>query len=463
MAIAFLRNNPNKPLPIGFVEKFSYGMGDFASCMLYVGAQVFLMYYYTEYAGVNMAIVATIMLFSRFFDGISDVIMGHVIEHTSSPYGKARSWILKMLIPYVLGATLLFAVPSSMSEVAKLIYIFFTYNFTMTFVYTAINLPYGAMSALMTQDPKQRTVIVLFRMVLAAAGYAMTVNITMPLVKFFGNDARAWTYTFLLIGICGSLIFFMTFFFCHERVDSPIVPKEQRSVKKSLKSLFSNRYWLMLTVAFLAVYTADVTFNTVNIYYCKYFLNDDTLVGTFGTIGTVVRLFIMMAVLPFLLKPFGKRNLLILSCVLLIISISVRLAIPHSLKGFYVSSVLWGLGHGFSFAALWAMIPDTVEYGEFKDGERHEGYIYAGASFSTKVAGGLGPVIMGFILSLTDYVPNAVEQTKSASNGILIASTIVPMAIFAVGIVAMIGYHLDKEYPSILKTLKSRKEKAIAE
>ena len=458
MAIISLKNNPSKPLPIGLTENIAYGMGDFASCMLYVGAQTFLMYYYTEFAGVNMAIVALIMLFSRIFDGVTDVIMGHIIEHTRSPLGKARCWIFKMLIPFTLGSTLLFSVPQGWNEASKLIYIFFTYNFTMSCVYTAINLPYGAMSASMTQDQKQRTILVLFRMVLAAAGQALIVNITMPLVNFFGADAKAWTYTFLVVGFSGSVIFFFTFLFCHERIQTNESLKNG-SVANSLKCLFTNKYWLMLTIAFFCVYTADVTFNTVNIYYCKYFLSDDGLVGIFGTIFNISRLVVMIAIIPILVRYICKRNMLLLACILMIISVSVRLAMPYSMNAFYVGSLFWGLGQGFAMANLYAMIPDTVEYGEYKDGVRHEGYIYAGASFSSKVAGGLGPVIMGFILSLAGYIPNAQAQHDNASQAILMTSTLVPMIILFVAIIAMAKYRLDKEYPHILEEIKTRKQK----
>ena len=458
MVFKALVNRADKPLPIGFTEKVAYGMGDFASCMLYVAAQAFLMFYYTEYIHVNVGIVATIMLASRLFDGFTDIFMGHLIERTISPYGKARAWLFRMLIPYVLGATLLFSVPENWGETAKLIYIFFSYNFAITIVYTAINLPYGAMSTMMTQDSYERSVIVIFRMVLAAAGNAFITAITMPLVNFFGNDTRAWTYTFLVVGLIGAAVFFFTFYCCHERIASPVPPKEQRDFKKAMKNLFQNRYWIMLTLAMVFVCCSDVTFGTVNIYYCKYFLNDAELVGTFGVLMNVGRILSMIVVLPFLLKPLGKRNCLLIACVMLTIAISIRLVFPYSVNGMYVTAFLYGLGQGFTYATLFAMIPDTVEYGEYKDGERHEGYIYAGASFGTKVAAGLGPVLMGFVLDFGGYVPNAETQTESASTAILMTSTVLPIGILLLGFISMLGYHLDKEYPQIMDALLKRKQ-----
>lgn len=464
MVIEALKNRADKPLPIGVTEKVAYGLGDFASCMLYVATQAFLMFYYTEYVGVNVGIVATLMLASRLFDGFSDIFMGHLIERTVSPYGKARAWILRMLIPYILGSTLLFSVPEGLGDTAKLIYIFFSYNFTITVVYTAINLPYGAMSTMMTRDSYERSVIVIYRMVLAAAGNATITAITMPLVNFYGNNTRAWTYTFLTIGVIGAAVFFVTFFFCHERIASPVPAPEQRNFKKAMKGLFSNRYWVMLTLAMVFVCTSDVTFNTVNIYFCKYFLNDPELVGTYGILVNAGRFATMILLLPFMLKIAGKRNCLLMACVMLCIAMAIRFAFPHSVNAFYLTSLFYGFGQGFTWTTLFAMIPDTVEYGEYRDGERHEGYIYAGASFGTKVGAGLGPVLMGFVLDFGGYVPNAVEQTAAASNAILWASTLLPIGILVLGIIAMLGYKLDKEYPEIIKELDARQANtALAE
>ena len=457
MSIKFLENNPNKPLPIGLTEKIAYGFGDCASCMLYVSTQAFLMFYYTEYVNINVGIVATIMLFSRFFDGFSDILMGHLIEKTVSPYGKARAWVIRMIIPFILGCVLLFSVPADWGETAKLIYVFFSYNFAITIVYTAINLPYGAMNTMMTQDSYERSVIVIFRMVLATVGNAFVTAATMPMVEFFGNDTAAWSKTFLVIGLLGGVMFFFTFMMCHERIVTPVQPKEKQDFAKSMKCLFSNRYWIMLTLAMVFVCCSDVTFNTVNIYFCQYFLGDAELVGTFGILMNVFRFVSMVFALPFLLKSIGKRNALLIACVLLVTSMVIRVLMPHSLPALYATAVFYGLGQGFTYTTLFAMIPDTVEYGEYKDGERHEGYIYAGASFGTKVAAGLGPVLMGFTLSLGGYVANAPQQTDSANTAILLASTLLPMLILVLGFLSMLGYHLDKEYSGIIKALGERK------
>ena len=117
-------------------ERLAYGCGDFSSNIMYSAMAAFLMFYYTDYVGVSAAVVGTIMLVSRLFDGISDLVMGIIIDRTRSPFGKARVWILRLVIPYAIGTVLLFAVPNGWSETAKYIYIFFSYNLAFTVLFT---------------------------------------------------------------------------------------------------------------------------------------------------------------------------------------------------------------------------------------------------------------------------------------------------------------------------------------
>ena len=117
---------------ISVKERIAYGFGDFSSNIMYSAMSAFLMFYYTDVVGVGAAAVGVIMMCSRLFDGVSDLIMGIIIDRTNSKYGKARVWILRLVIPYAIGTVLLFAVPTGWTQTAKLIYIFFSYNLAFT-------------------------------------------------------------------------------------------------------------------------------------------------------------------------------------------------------------------------------------------------------------------------------------------------------------------------------------------
>lgn len=459
-----LKNNPNKPQPIGFVEKFAYGLGDFASQMLYTPVGALLIFYYTEYIHVNIATVATIMLISRFFDGVSDIVVGFFIEKTKSPYGKTRVWILRMLIPYFIAMVALFSVPSNWGEFAKYVYIFVSYNFAITVVYTAINLPYGAMSTMMTNDSYQRSIIVIFRMLLATAGNTLTIAATLPMVRWFGNDAFAWIKAFMVLGAIGCFFFFVTFYFCHERIASTPDKERQGNSYQSVKGLFRNSYWLMLTCCMLTIFAADIVFSTANTYYCRYYLGNQELVGVINTILNIFKVGSMIIILPIVLRKTGKRFAVITASCCIIFALAARMIDPYNATLAYVAVALYGLGQGFTYASLFAMIPDTVEYGEYIEHERHEGLVYAGASFGTKLAAGLGAVIASFVMNAGGYVNDAAEQTAEAMSSILYACTLVPAGLYILGILSVIFYKLDKIYPDVIKELGARRaKKAVLE
>lgn len=456
-----LANNPNKDPNIGFVEKFSYGLGDFASQMLYTPTGTILIYYYTEVVNVNIATVATIMLLSRFFDGFSDLFVGYLIEHTKSPYGKARAWLVRMLLPFFIAMVAMFSVPSGLSDLLKYIYIFVSYNFAITVVYTAINLPYGSMTTTMTNDSYQRSIIVIYRILLATAGNTFTLAVTLPMVDYFGGDQMAWTLTFCLLAALACVLFFVTFCFCHERVASP--PLDHTSLKETLitlKGLFRNKYWIMLTLAMLTTFSADVVFGTANTYYCRYFLHDPSLIGTFAVIMNVFKIGSMILLLPILLRTIGKRNALGIACMIICCAALARLVAPYNATLAFVAAAFYGFGQGFTYACVFAMLPDTVEYGEYIERERHEGLVYAGASFGMKLAAGLGAVIASLIMDMGGYINGAETQTEEAMDSILYATTFVPAGLFILAVISILGYKLDKIYPEVLKELQARKSAA---
>lgn len=448
---------------IGVGEKAAYGLGDFASQLMYTPVGSLLIYYYTEYIDINIATIATIMLVSRIFDGFSDILVGWLIEKTNSPYGKSRVWILRMLIPFFIGTVLLFSVPTSWGDTAKLIYVFFSYNIAITVVYTAINMPYGSMATSISPNSYERSIIVIWRMLLATAGSSLATATTLPLVRFFGDDARAWTYTFIVLMTFACACFFITFFFCHERVQAPH-NKEQKLSLKTIGAIFKNKYWCMLVIAMITIFSADMVCGSANVYFCKYFLDNPDLIGVFAVITNVTKIGSMIIILPFLIKSIGKNRALIIACLLVIASFLMRYLAPTNLVVVYSSLAIMGFAQGFTYACCFAMIPDTVEYSEYLDNERHEGIVYAGASFGTKLAAGLGAIIPGFVLNLGGYVNNAPVQTDAALTSILLTHTLVPMLLYIIAIIALCFYKLDKIYPDVIKELGIRHaRKAVME
>lgn len=426
---------------------------------MYSAMAAFLLFYYTDVVGVSAAAVAVgiIMMCSRLFDGVSDLIMGVIIDRTKSPFGKARIWILRLVVPYAIGTVLLFAVPVGWSETAKLIYIFFSYNLAFTVLFTGINLPYATLTALMTQDQYERSVLSIFRMILATCGTLFIKTCTLPVVRFFGNDARAWTMTFIVFGALEIVTFMITFLFTRERVNTADDDKRLKiPVTLGFKALVKNKYWFMAALNPILIFIAQGINGSAEVYYTKIVLGNSDLVGTFSVALQATQIICMFFIARFV-KKFGKRNVLMIGVAIMIAGYSIMGIGADNLTVLIAGCMLRGVGNAGISACMFAMVTDTIEYGEWKTGIRTEGLINSAASFGQKIGNGLSSVILGAILSIGGYVGTAVTQTAGAITAIKVSYIYVPVILTVIQVIVLAFYHLDKEYDSILTDLKSRR------
>lgn len=440
------------------LERFSYGCGDFGCNIIYTAMSVYLMFYYTDYAGVSSAAVGVIMLVSRVFDGISDIIMGVIVDRTKSRFGKARPWLLRMCIPFAVSGVLLFSVPTAWPSAAKLVYVFITYNLVSTVIYTAINVPYSALNALMTQDPYERSVLSIFRNLLATAG-TLTINtFTLPLVEMFGNTASAWSKAFVVLGALAVLAFLINFFGTKERVRPAVKDGVVEDVPfaKGVKALFQNKYWIMMT-GMLALFFLMYSVNGgATVYYAKDILGDANLVTTINGIFNVVQI-VSMFFIAMLVKRFGKRNVFALGLVFDIVGMLVLNYSGGAMNLIIASSIIRGIGNACGGATMWAMVSDTIDYGEWKTGCRTEGLVNSACSFGYKIGNGIGSALLGLILELGGYVGEAAVQTAEALFSIEICFVWIPVVVYVCGLIIMKFWHLDKEFSGILADLEKRK------
>lgn len=448
--------NANVSEKITVKERLAYGCGDFSSNIMYSAMAAFLMFYYTDYIGVSAAVVGSIMLFSRIFDGISDLIMGVIIDRTKSPFGKARIWILRLVIPYAIGTVLLFSVPAGWSEMAKYIYIFFSYNIAFTVLFTGINLPYATLTALMTQDQYERSVLSIFRMILATCGTLFIKTCTLPVVKFFGDNARAWTYTFVVFGALEIITFMITFLFTRERVNTSEDKRMSVPISLGFKALVKNKYWFMATLNLVLIFIAQGVNGSSEVYYAKEVLGNGNLVGTFSVALQVTQIVCMFFIAGFV-KKFGKRNVLMTGAAIMIVGYGIMGIGAESLPVLIAGCMLRGVGNAGISACMFAMVTDTIEYGEWKTGIRTEGLINSAASFGQKIGNGLSNVVMGAILAAGGYVGTAATQTASAISAIKVSYIYVPIVLTVAQIIVLAFYHLDKEYDTILENIKKRR------
>lgn len=443
---------------ITFGTRVAYGCGDTACNIVYGMISTLLTLFYTDYAGVSPITIGMVMLISRVFDGSSDLIMGFLVDRTKSKWGKSRPWLLWMTIPYAVAAILMFTVPHS-TEFVKGIYIFVTYNLTTTVIYTALNVPYGSLSTMMTRDSYQQDMLSIFRMILSPVGRIISVTFTMPLVKMFGDDQAAWVKTmFIWVAIAVVLLLFC-FFKCEETVKVDVKKEKKVSVKKNLKALVTNKYfWCVLGLWSIQVIHQTIV-GTDLPYYCKYiFKNDSWMYSTLYFLETAIMILGAMAC-PFLIKRWGKRNVTLAGSVLAVVSHLLILANPFSFQWFFVVTLIRSIGVSQLSATIFGMLGDVVEYGYWKNGFRQESLIFGGASLGFKVGTGVTSALMTGLMTASGYISSTsgnVVQPGSAVTTIGNIYKFGPVIIWAAAIILLLIYKLDKEYPKISKELAER-------
>lgn len=436
-----------------FWERFSYGCGDLGCNIIYSAMSAFLLFYYTDYVHVSASAVGTIILISRIFDGVTDLIMGVIVDRTKSRFGKCRPWILRMSIPFAIAGVLLFTVPEGLGNTAKIAYIFITYNLVSSVIYTAINVPYATLNALITQDQYERSVLSIFRMILATVGTLIITNLTLPLVEFFGDNTSAWTKTFAVFGIVSVLVFLITFTGTKERVKpSKNTRQEKLPFFKGIKILFMNKYWIMITLTLVLVFINYSLNSGAAVYYAKVVLKDANLVGPMNLISSVVQIAVMFFT-AFIIKKIGKRNMLIIGAVIYGIGFAMFAFVGNSYIGIMAASAIKGVGNAGISSCMFAIVSDTIEYGEWKTGYRTEGLVNSASSFGFKVGNGLGSAMLGWILALGGYVDTAVSQSVTALFAVKALFIYIPVVAVILQVVIMMFYHLDKEYDSIIEEL----------
>lgn len=440
---------------INFGEKFAYGLGDLANNVVFTAVSTFMVFFYTDVAGIAAGVVATIMLVSRLLDVLTPV-MGVVVDRTKSKHGKCRPWLLWMAIPFGISTVLLFTVPN-LGPTGKIIYAFVTYNLAFTVVFTIINTPYGTLTALITRDQYQRSILNLFRMILAVIGMLLISAITLPMVKAFGSGPQAWQKTFMCFGAIATVLFLVTFAGTKERVqpgnhgDAQHVP-----LGIGLKALFGNKYWVLLATLSIVAFIHIPGLLGATIYYAQVTLGNASYIGLL--MGALMAPTLLgMFVLPPLIKRFGKRNTAIIGTVVTIVGQLMMLVAPVSLAVVVVSLALKGLGGATLMGTFYAMVTDTIEYGEWKSGVRTEGLVYGAANFGTKLGTGLGAALVGWVLGLGGYIGGAVVQTTSAQFAVKSLFLYVPLVLLVLQLILLWAYKLDQEYPTIIAELQQRK------
>jgi GPH family glycoside/pentoside/hexuronide:cation symporter len=445
----------NQKVP--FKEKIAYGLGDAGCNFVWTTVGSFLTYYYTNSVGITAAAAGTLMMLTRLLDGVSDLIMGALIDKTHTRWGKARPWVGFTAPLMAIGLVLLFNVPGGLSSGGKLAYAYVTYILMAAVIYTACNLAYCTLLSLIAPDPQDRTTLSSVRFFLTMCAVLVIVYATLPLVNAIG-----WTGMSVVFGIVGCALLLVTFFGTHERTNGEAQeggqPAEKVSTGEAFKYLFKNKYFIFAALLFVINYAAMNLTNGMGVYYVQEILGNAGAYGTVTAMGFIPSL-IGLPFFPKLVEKFGKWKCMMVGYALQIVGFVIVLIFPTNLPMLIAGLFIKGIGMVPHSAGLFAMVADVVDYGDWKFGKRVEAMTYSCTSFGMKVGTGIGSGVVGWGLAIGGYDGTAASQTQSALTAVQALYTWVPMIMIVIGLIILAQSNLDKMLPQIQKDLAERNAK----
>ena len=448
--------NNNDTAPLSFKEKVGYGLGDMASNFYMGFFGLFLLYYYTDVFGIAPAAAATMLLITKVVDAVSDPAMGLIADRTDSRWGKYRPYLLWVAIPYAILGYLLFLGPE-LSDTGKLIYAYVTYTLVML-AYTAVNVPYSALLAVISPVAEERTKATQFRFIFASLGTLSVGALATPLVRWLGggNEVLGFRLTIILFAVLSVLLFWIVFAATRERIR----PEPHRSsIREDLGALVKNVSWVVLVATGILVVVGLIARFASIVFYTKYYLLDDGAIvfsifdrTAFLTSCGLIGQLIGALTTPMLAARFEKHHLVIGMNLLHAVLLGVCFTIPPD--QFALIVVIHSLGiftFGVIITLLFSMYTDCAEYGEWRTGKNTAGLTVSASMFSLKFGSAVGGALPGFMLAWFGFVANEV-QTESAITGIRLMFNVLPAIFFVAAGVLMAFYRIDRQTLTRIET-----------
>lgn len=444
-------------------NKIGYGSGDIGGNVVYAFLTFFVMIYLTDSIGLNSGIIGTLMAVAKIFDGISDVIFGSLIDKTHTKMGKARPW---MLWPYFgCGVCLfaIFAIPTSWGKVAQYTFFLIFYVMLNAGFYTANNIAYSALTALVTKNENERVQLGSIRFIFAFTTSTIIQAITFGLVDYFGNDAAAWKIValiYVMIGIISNTISVLSLKELPEEENNTkketSAPAEKYSLREAVGLLIKNKYYLLILGIYMLtqLYSA---FTGVGTFYMTYVLGDANLLGKFATALNIPMIIGLLLVPTVVAKLGGMYRInysgYIVATVarFLVIVAAYMGSIPMMLAFTAVAS----LGMCPLQGDLNAVIASASDYTYLTTGKRIDGTMYSCTSLGVKLGGGLGTAVSDWLLAASGYIKGgAVAQPDFVITMLNVMYLWLPAIFCALVTFLLIQLNVEKANQTILAARK---------
>ncbi|MBQ9848245.1 MAG: MFS transporter [Clostridia bacterium] len=404
-------------------NKIGYGSGDIAGNCVYALLTAFMMIYLTDTIGLSMGIVSTLIAASKIFDGVSDFFFGRMIDKTHTKMGKARPWMLWPYIGCAITLVACFSIPTSWGQTAQYIFFFLSYTLLNAVFFTANNIAYASLTALITKNTSERVQIGSFRFIFAFATKTVIEAVTIYAVGWLGGGVIGWRLIAIIYAVLGLITNTISVFSVKELPeDNEETEKEENKANKenkltllqSFKVLLKNKYYLIICGSYILtqLYSSVIGMGT---YYAKYILGNEEIFGTLS-LAINITMVVALTVLPLVIKKLGGMyKLNIWGYIVAAIGRAGVMAAAYmgSLPLMLVFTAVSTIGIVPLQGDLNALIASCSEYTILTTGHRLEGMMFSCSSLGLKIGGALGTAICGWLLDAAGYVENAAVQNTS--------------------------------------------------
>ena len=457
-------------------EKIGYGFGDMASSMFWKVFSAYLPIFYTNVFGLDLSIAALLFLVTKIWDAVSDPMMGIIADRTNTKWGKYRPYLLWIAIPFAIAGVLLFTTPN-MGETGKNIWAFATYILMMT-IYTAINVPYGSMLGVMTEDTDEKTVFSSYRMFFAYTGSFIVLALWEPLCNSLAGvsgklttDPQAWQTAMIVVSTICLVLFVLTFKMTRERIKPAI---KQSSIKDDFKSLLHNGpWWILLGGVLFFNFFGAVRYAVIPYYFTTQIAEGAKLsffsieflfyAGIFFTIGEIANMIGVAIATPITFKLGKKSTFLYSLFAIMALCIAFYYVPTDSTSGYWtllLLQVATGIFTGIISPLVWSMYADISDFAELKFKTASTGLIFSSSSMAQKFGGAFGTSAVLWLLAAFGFnTAEGAVQTADAVEGLRLLISWIPAGIAALSAIFIFIYPLTtNRMREITKQLNSTRE-----
>jgi GPH family glycoside/pentoside/hexuronide:cation symporter len=418
--------------------KIGYGAGDFAANIVFQTVTLFLLYFYTDVFMLSASTAGVIYFIAKLWNAACDPTMGYIADRTRTRWGRNRPFLLFGALPLGISFFLLFAAPD-LTPAGRTAWALATF-LLFSAAYSVINIPYGALTANLTLDTDERSALTGFRMAFAILGTLTAAGAAKPIAALFSDQVTGFRVVGLVFGALCVIVNIAAFASVRERVAPPL--DDSMSFREDLKLVAKNRPFIILTVSTIVQMVAINLLAAMINYYFKYNLHAEGYIPV-AFLCLFATAMVAMPLWVFLSSRWGKKTVLMTGTGLMGVMLLALLAVPDGSMGLILAVfVAAGVGMAALYLSPWAMIPDTVEYSQWKTGLRREGILYGFFNFAFKFSAAFAGITAGFGLDLIGYAPNVAQQASSLS-GIRIMMTVLPFSLILAGIIIIWFYPID--------------------